>query len=102
MLRDLDQSRQQIVTRRSEIEQRVRRFYRSVGWLTRDIHHQWQLSYAVSLPSKDKLMVAVPGAENASGVWRIVGEITENQPTVRSSDQSALVEGRPVFVEFLW
>jgi hypothetical protein len=99
-IRDLDQSRQKILDRRSLIERNVRHFYRSVGWLSRD-NHGWQLR-RVSLPGQGDLWVAALRAEKLPGDWKKVGEIANGEPRLHASDSSVLIEGRPVFIRVLW
>ncbi|MGO9915694.1 MAG: hypothetical protein ACLQIB_13435 [Isosphaeraceae bacterium] len=95
---DLDQKRKQIIERRQRIEQSVRRVYRSVGWLNRD-SQGWHLRYVV-LPRQGELMVVVAAAGQSVGEWKKVGEITDGE--FAASGNSALAEGRPVFIEAAW
>ncbi len=94
-----DQLRNQVLERRQQIERRVRRSYRSVGWLTRD-QHGWQVR-SVVLPPRDNLMVVTP-TKSVHGEWKKIGEIIESRAKLAERGDTALIEGRPIFVEVSW
>jgi hypothetical protein len=93
----LTQSRKQILDRRRQIERSVTRIYRTVGWLTRN-RDAWQLQAGAMLPREAELLVVVP-TKQSLGEWKKVGTIAESKPKIDGRDESALLEGRPVFIE---
>ena len=81
---------------RDQAERDMARYYRTVGWLARNVHG-WDLRSGSELPRQSDLWVISVLKENR-GEWRKVGTISDRKPKIDAVDESALSEGRPVFV----
>jgi hypothetical protein len=85
----------QIAEQRRQIESRVQRSYRCVGWLHKE--QGWQRKGPLLGAATKQLIVAVP-ADQSSAKWRPAGELVNGRVELVPDGDPALVEGRPVFV----
>jgi hypothetical protein len=95
-VRESREPRKQVLARRDQIVREVARLSQTVGWLARN-SGGWQLRCGVALPREGSLWVVV-FLEDKRGDWRKVGMIASGKPKIDAPNQSALAEGRPVFV----
>ncbi len=77
------------------LEQVVKEFPRSVGWLAKE-ENGWQVRSGKVLPSDGDLWVAVPET-NSHSTWKQVGTISGGAVRLLAESSDAMVEGRPVF-----
>ena len=80
---------------RERLEQVVKEFPRSVGWLAKE-ENGWQVRKGKILPSDGDLWVAVPES-NSRSTWKQVGSISGGAIKILTESGDVMVEGRPVF-----
>ena len=77
------------------LEQVVKEFPRSVGWLAKE-ENGWQVRRGKVLPSDGDLWIAVPETSSRS-TWKHVGNISGGAIKILTESGDVMVEGRPVF-----
>jgi hypothetical protein len=77
------------------LEQVVKQFPRSVGWLVKE-GNRWQVRSGTVLPNDGDLWVAVPES-NSRSTWKQVGAISGGAIKILTESGDVMVEGRPVF-----
>jgi hypothetical protein len=82
--------------RRERVEQVIKRFPRTVGWLAKE-DNGWQVKTGGVLPHEGDLWVIFPEGD-ARSTWKQVGAINNGTITLLADKSEAMVEGRPVFV----
>jgi hypothetical protein len=85
----------QVMHIRDALELTIDRTYRAMGWLVR-AGNGYTVKTGAALPADGELRVIATSA-GKRGEWKTVGAIAGGKVLLRTSDQSALVEGRPVF-----
>jgi hypothetical protein len=68
----------------------------AVGWLARG-PEGWTIRTGSAPSGPGALLVATPG-DDGHGAWKKIGMIDQGRPRVANPDDTALAEGRPVFV----
>jgi len=81
--------------RHEGLEQVVKEFPRSVGWLAKE-ENGWQVRKGKLLPSDGDLRVAVPET-NSRSTWKQVGAISGGAIKILTESGDVVAEGRPVF-----
>ena len=82
--------------RRERVEQVIKRFPRTVGWLAKE-NDGWQVKTGGVLPHEGDLWVIFPEGE-ARSTWKQVGAISNGTIKLLGETDEAMLEGRPVFV----
>ena len=95
-LPELTSVRKQALARRDQIERGVAHSYQTVGWLVRNADGWHVRSDVAVLPQRDLWVIVY--REDKSGEWKRIGTITDGKPKIHTWENSALAEGRPVFV----
>jgi hypothetical protein len=81
---------------RERVEQVIKRFARTVGWLARE-NDGWQVKTGDVLPHEGDLWVIFPEGD-ARSTWKQVGAIDKGTIKLAVDTNEAMLEGRPVFV----
>ncbi len=95
-LPDLSAARKQLTALRSRSDRRLAYRPQPIGWLAHE-SDGWRVRTGSVLPEAGSLWLVTPG-EAGRGAWRKVGSLDQSRPRLAPADESALAEGRPVFV----
>jgi hypothetical protein len=95
-LPELASARKDLSARRAQVERQLARHAETIGWLSRQ-PDGWRAQTGAVLPQQGILWVAVPG-QNQRAAWRKIGLIQQGKPQLSTGDDTALAEGRPIFV----
>ena len=81
---------------RAKVDRQLTHRPQPVGWLAREAGG-WRVRTSSVLPESGSLWVAMSG-DGGHGAWKKVGALEQAKPRLSTTDDPALAEGRPVFV----
>jgi hypothetical protein len=86
----------QVKSVRDRLELTFRQTYPTTGWLIRD-REGYEVKTGAAQAADGDLQIVVPTAEKRAE-WKKIGEIKAGKWSLKTTENSDLVEGRPVFV----
>ncbi len=95
-LPNLGEALKEARVRREQVEQVIKRFPRTVGWLAKE-DNVWQVKTGGVLPHEGDLWVIFPEGD-ARSTWKQVGAVSNGTIKLLGETDEAMLEGRPVFV----